>query len=164
MKTFERLTAGQAFERGLDAFMLDTMIADLQYLYDEPMDTPENRAMWKQAALGNDAWRGIIAFDEGTPCGFLHYSIREEALYIGGIHIPPAYRYMPSILRGLLAGALADEQGSYEKVIWHVNKKNEESQKNFLRFGRIVGDSGLSYRVEMTREGMEKIKRLGQRS
>ena len=88
----------------------------------------------------------------------------EEALYIGGIHIPPAYRYMPSILRGLLAGALADEQGSYEKVIWHVNKKNEESQKNFLRFGRIVGDTGLSYCVEMTQEGMEKIKRLGQRS
>jgi hypothetical protein len=49
-------------------------------------------------------------------------------------------------------------------VIWHVNKKNEESQKNFLRFGRIVGDTGLSYCVEMTQEGMEKIKRLGQRS
>ena len=163
MKTFENLAAQQVFERHLDAFMLDTIIADLQYLYVEPMDTLENREKWKAAIRSNAAWRSIVAYDDGVPCGFIYYFIREESLYIGGIHIPRAYRFHPSVLRGLLTGALAEEQGNYEKVFWHVNKKNEESQKNFLRFGKIVGDTGLSYRVEMTQEGLEKIKSLGNR-
>lgn len=162
MKTFERYNASQMMENNLHHFMFDTIIENLQYLYDEPMDTPENRAMWLNAVQQHpsDSWHVVIAFEGGTPCGFLQYSIKDEALYIGGVHIPREYRLSPTLLRGLLTCCFESEQGKFSRVYGHINKMNIESQRNFLRFGRIVGETEKSYKIEATEAGMQMIERL----
>ena len=160
MKTFRHYTAAQAAEHQLFDFMLRTLIDNLQYLYDDPMDTPENRNMWLSAVMKTPDWHVIVAFDHETPCAFLQYSIRDEALYIGDIQIVREYKLHPLLLCGLLTCCFRREQGHYRTVFAHINKKNAESQKNFLRFGKIVGDTGKSYRVEITEPGFKMIERL----
>lgn len=160
MKTFRQYTAAQAEEHNLFPFMLDTLIDNLQYLYDKPMDTPENRAAWMQATRKNEFWRAVVAFEDGTPCGFMTYQLSDGVLYIASIQIRREHRMSPSLLRGLLACCFQSEQGRYKQVYAHINKQNMESQKNFLRFGKIVGDTGNSYKIEITDAGWKMIDRL----
>lgn len=141
-------------------FMLDTIIHNLSYLYGPYMDSQENRDIWKHNNVYNtgENIKFLIAEDE-LPLGFIIYSINEDKVLIfREIEIAKQNKTPPLILFSLLKELCKEEYDNFECVQGFINKKNEISMKNFMRYASYKIQKENGYYMIIDREQTKKLK------
>lgn len=142
----------------LAAFLLDTIIGNLSYLYGPDMGSEENRQSWIAYNLQrkDDSWHAIVGSRQGLPLGFVICTVKDRALCVNDIEILPAARRNPALLSGLLRRMLEAED--FDTVTGHIHRNNLESQRNFLKYATEVSETPNGYRFTIGPEAVKRIK------
>ena len=141
-------------------FMLDTIINNLTYLYGPYMDTEENRKIWAENNIYNEKenTKFLIAFDE-IPLGFIIYNINEDHILIfKDIEIKKYEEKYPLLLFSLLKALAKEEGDNFDAIQGYINKNNELSMRNFMRFASYKIEKQKGFYIVIDRETTSKLK------
>lgn len=147
-------------DRNLIAFLLDTIIENLSYIYGSEMGSEDDRNSWIDYNLKrkDDSWRAIVGFRNGTPVGFILYTIENRSLSVNDIEIILTERRNPILMGGLLKNMISAEDKNFDTISGYINKANETSQHNFLKYASYVVDRPNGFLFTINHAGTDKIK------
>ena len=145
-------------DEGLLAYIFDALKENLSFLYGDNMITPEARQSWLNNNLLNTDlyWRIVVAYDKDTPCGFLIYTLQNNAFVVNDIEINKPFRHNPVLLRGLFRSAFALEKGKWTILKGYINHKNTLSKNNFLKLATSLTENKNGISLETTKEVIQK--------
>ena len=158
---FSTYTQQAVFENPkITAFLLDTIIENLSYIYGEDMGSEENRNSWIAYNLKqkDDTWHVIVGSRSGTPLGFIIYSIKSRILSVNDIEIIKSERHNPALLRGLLRSMLMGENNNFDSIYGYINRNNLTSQRNFLKYATNITKRQSCFSFEINQEATQRIK------
>lgn len=144
----------------LTAFVLDTLVHNLSWLYGSEMDSPDNRDAWVHHNLQapDPFWRLVVATRDSIPVGFLIFTVKNRTLYINDIQILPAHRMNPALLRGLLRAMFGAAGDNFDTMRGYINRGNATSQRNFLRFATSVEERANGMILIVDEKETERIR------
>ena len=144
----------------LVSFMLDTMVENLSYVYGDDMGSDENRRMWTEYNLERHdaAWHTVFGSKDGRPLGFIVYKIENKVLYVCDFEIKKEARYSPALLRGMLRAMISTEKENFDVIRGYINRKNEISQRNFLRHATQISETEKGFSFVIDKTAAQRIK------
>ncbi len=147
-------------QEALTKELLDTIVDNLSYIFGEDMGTEENRNEWIQYNLRTEHphWRMIAEGKNGRRRGFLIYTIENHQLTVCDIEIKKDSRRNPILLLGLFQTLFKTESHSFRTMRGYINKGNETSQKNFLKYATSIAELPRGYSFLIDEEATEKLK------
>ena len=158
---FEILNQKEVREKPpLVSFMLDTMVENLSYVYGDDMGSDENRRIWTEYNLERyDAtWHTVFGGRNGKPLGFIVYKIENKVLYVCDFEVKKEARYSPALLRGMLRAMISKEKDNFDSIRGYINKKNELSQRNFLKYATEIKENPKGFSFVIDKTAAQKIK------
>ncbi len=140
--------------------LIDIIVDNMSYLFGDDMGSDENRKEWKQYNLMTDdpTWRAVVGRKNGEIIGFIIYEIKERALIIREFEIIKTHRRDHVLMIGLLQTMIAGEYDAFDEIRSYINKRNIESQKNFLRYATSVSETERGYRFVINKEKTSLVK------
>ena len=146
-------------DRKLVGLLLDTMTDNLSWLYGEDMGSKENREKWIRYNLYADDPVLKAAVGECLPeiCGFILYSVEDRRLVFHDVEIVKKHRFNPKLLIGLFGTLFTAEADGFDTMSGYINKKNEVSLSNFLRYATDIEDRPRGYSFVTDAEATRKI-------
>jgi len=140
--------------------LIDIIVDNMSYLFGDDMGSDENRKEWKQNQLMTDdpAWRAVVGVKCGEILGFIIYTVKNRALSINEFEIVKTHRRDHVLMIGMLQTMIAGEYDSFDTIRSYINKRNIESQKNFLRYATSVSETERGYRFVINEEKTALIK------
>lgn len=147
-------------ERNLIDFMLNTIIHNLTYLYGPYMDTQENREIWANNNVYNDENNKFLIAQDKEPLGFIIYNINEDkVLTIKDIEIKKFDgNQNPLLIYSLFKKLCTDEYDNFNCVQGYINKRNEISLRNFMRFASYKIEKERGYYIIIDKETTQNLK------
>lgn len=147
-------------QAGLTDYLLDTLVENLSYLFGEDMGTPENREEWIAYNLKDEHphWRVVVGGKDGRYLGFLIYTVEDRRLTVCDIEINQSGRRNPILLLGLFQKAFQEENRSFDTIAGYINKGNQVSQDNFLKYATSVEERPRGYSFLIDEKAAEKLK------
>lgn len=148
----------------LTAFILDTIINNLSYIYGSEMGSKKNRNSWIENNLKrkDDTWHAIIGTKNVLPVGYIIYTIKNETLSVNDIEIIQSERRNPALLFGLLREMAVTENNKFSTISGYINKANKTSQNNFLKYATSIIErpNGFIFMINESATAMIKAKLL----
>ncbi len=145
----------------LTNYLLDTIIDHLSYIYGNDMGSPEDRREWIAYNLERPepSWRVTVAHRGGKNLGFLITTLDKRQLVINDVQIERHARKNPFLLLGLFITAFQHYDDKFTTLGGYINKSNNESQNNFLRYATIITELKNGYSFEVDEIVTEQIKK-----
>ncbi len=149
----------------LKNYILDSIIRHLQYIYGEEMGSLENRKEWIAYNLErhDPSWRVTVAHKGEKNLGFLITSLDKRLLEVNDIQIERHARKNPFLMIGLFITAFQYYENNFDTLGGYINKANNESQGNFLRYATTITELKNGYSFEIDEVGTKQIKEKLQR-
>ncbi len=144
----------------LTNYILDSIIDHLRYIYGPDMGSPSDRKEWIAYNLERHepSWRVTVAHKGEKNLGFLITSLEKQSLIVNDIHINRHARKNPFLMIGLFITAFEHYEGRFTTLGGYINKANNESQGNFLRFATTITELKNGYSFEVDEQGTQAIK------
>ncbi len=145
------------------AYMLDTIVENLNYIFGSDMGSKENRDAWIQNNLktNDPSWHAVIGGEKDSFIGFIVYTVRDGVLSVCDIEISQDYRFSPAFIIGLFRFLFTAEKGRFDRISGYINKANAVSRDNFLKYATSVTEKARGYSFEIdssaTRDIMNKL-------
>lgn len=132
------------------------------WIYGDDMGVPENIKMYieyKKKAMPIT----YLMYDDTKMFAYLTLSINNNILNIEDIHILKDYRNNSSTMMAII-NAIAKEylanRLTINKVVYYINKKNEQSQHNFAKYSKSRIENKNNYMYELDLENPFILKLL----
>lgn len=144
----------------LTAFLLNTIIENLSYIYGTEMGSEDDRNSWIDYNLKrkDDDWHAIVGFQNGSPIGFILYTVDKRILSVNDIEIILTERRNPVLMVGLLRTMVSAEEKNFDAISGYINKANETSQHNFLKYASDIAKRPNGFLFTIDRAETDKIK------
>ena len=144
----------------LTAYILDTIIDNLSYIFGDDMGSEENRNDWISHNLKteDDFWRVIAGSKDDLPQGFIIYTVHDRVLSICDIEINRSHRFSPALVLGLFGTLFEHEGDNFDTITGYINKANHVSQNNFLKYATSVDEKPRGFSLMINEAGTQSIK------
>lgn len=141
-------------------YVLNTIVDNLSYIFGADMDSPQSRNEWIKYNLKtvNSSWRIVLANKNDVYAGFIIYTIHNRTLSVYDIEINKTNRYNPTLLKGLLKTVFENEYNNFDNISGYINKKNETSQHNFLKYASQITETERGYKFLIDKNKTEILK------
>jgi len=141
----------------------ELMQRNFAHLFGPDMDTPQSRATWIHYNLElpeEQDWRMILAADGERICGYVSTSLEGRILWLRDIVIDRSCRFKPNIFKTLLYCTFHDYFDRFDEIRSYINKNNDESLHNFMKYAEIVQEKERGYTLRASERGLQMLHRI----
>lgn len=142
------------------AYMLDTTVENMNYIFGSDMGSKENREIWIHNNLrtNDPSWQVVIGGEKDLLVGFIVYTVRDGVLSVCDIEVDKNYRFTPGFIIGIFRFLFAAEKDRFKRISGYINKANTVSMDNFLKYATSVTEKARGYSFEIDEAATQSIK------